>query len=130
MKKFLTVVFTLIFLMSIVDVVVAQKVPWVIPAKYKTMKSPNASNAKSIALGSTLYKQKCKKCHGSVGKGDGPMAGDLTKMDDLSKPEFKALPEGSRYFMSFVGRGDMPNFEKSIVEEEERWAIIDYINSL
>ena len=53
-----------------------------------------------------------------------------TKMDDFTSAGFKALPDGSKYFMSFVGRDEMPNFEKKIVDEEERWAIINYMNSL
>jgi len=130
MKKFLFAALTIVFAMSLFSFVAAEKKAWDIPAKYKAMKIQKKGDAASVALGKTLYTKYCKSCHGA-GKGDGPKASALnTKMDDFTSAAFKALPDGSKYFMSFVGRGDMPNFEKKVVDEEERWAIINYMNSL
>ena len=130
MKKLLFAALTIVFAMSLFSFVAAEKKAWDIPAKYKAMKIQKKGDAASVALGKTLYTKYCKSCHGA-GKGDGPKASSLnTKMDDFTAAAFKALPDGSKYFMSFVGRGDMPNFEKKVVDEEERWAIINYMNSL
>jgi mono/diheme cytochrome c family protein len=130
MKKFLFAALTIVFAMSLFSFVAAEKKAWDIPAKYKAMKIQKKGDAASIALGKTLYTKYCKSCHGA-GKGDGPKASSMkTKMDDFTSPAFKALPDGSKYFMSFVGRDEMPNFEKKIADEEERWAIINYMNSL
>ncbi len=130
MKKYLFAALTIVFAMSLLSFVAAEKKAWDVPAKYKAMKIQKKGDAASVALGKTLYTKYCKSCHGS-GKGDGPKASSLnTKMDDFTSPAFKALPDGSKYYMSFVGRGDMPNFEKKVVDEEERWAIINYMNSL
>ena len=107
------------------------KKPWEIPAKYKSMKNPTKATAESLTLGKGIYNKHCKSCHGAIGKGDGPKAAALkTKIQDFTSKEFKALPDGEKYYMSFVGRDEMPNFEKKILEEDERWAVINYINSL
>jgi len=34
------------------------------------------------------------------------------------------------YYQSFVGRDEMPNFEKKITEEEDRWAIVNFIRTM
>ena len=130
MKKLLFAALTIVFAMSLLSFIAAEKKPWDVPAKYKAMKIQKKGDAASIALGKTMYTKYCKSCHGA-GKGDGAKASSLkTKMDDFTSPAFKALPDGSKYFMSFVGRDEMPNFEKKIVDEEERLAIINYMNSL
>jgi len=130
MKKFLFAALTIVFAMSLFSFIAAEKKPWVVPPKYTAMKIQKKGDPASIALGKTLYQKYCKSCHGA-GKGDGAKASSLkTKMDDFTAPAFKALPDGAKYFMSFVGRDEMPNFEKKIVDEEERWAIVNYMNSL
>ncbi len=132
MKKFLFAALTVVFAMSLFSFIASEKkAAWVIPAKYNAMKAQKKGDAASIALGKTLYAKHCKSCHGGAGKGDGAKAASLkTAMDDLTTPAFKALPDGHKYFMALVGRDEMPNFEKKIVDEEERWAIINYLNSL
>lgn len=107
------------------------KKPWEVPAKYKTMKNPAKATAESITLGKSIYNKHCKSCHGAKGQGDGPKAVALkTKIHDFTAKNFKTLTDGEKYYMSFVGRDEMPNFEKKILEEDERWAVINFINSL
>ncbi len=132
MKKTLFVAIALVFALSLFSFIASEKKPaWVIPAKYTAMKNVKKGDAASIALGKTLYVKHCKSCHGGAGKGDGAKAASLkTPLDDMSTAAFKALPDGNKYFMAMVGRGDMPNFEKKIVDEEERWAIVNYLDSL
>jgi len=132
MKKFLFAALTIVFAMSLFSFIAAEKkAAWKIPANYTAMKIQKKGDAASIALGKTLFNKHCKACHGGAGKGDGPKAAALnTPMDDITKPAFKAIPDGNKYFMAFVGRADMPSFEKKITDEEERWAIINYLDSL
>jgi mono/diheme cytochrome c family protein len=106
--------------------------PWDVPAKYKAMKNPNkAGDADAIALGKTAYAKHCRSCHGNTGLGDGPKAKNLeTFPGDFSSAKFQAYGDGDLYYMSFIGRNEMPNYEKKIPDEEERWAIISYIRSL
>ena len=131
MKKLLFIAFSFVFTLSLLSFVAPQaKKAWDIPAKYKTMKNKKKGDAASTNVGKTLYAKNCKSCHG-MGKGDGPKAASLkTKMDDLTSKEFKAKSDGEKYFKSIVGRDEMPNFEKKIPDEEDRWAIISYMDTL
>jgi mono/diheme cytochrome c family protein len=105
------------------------KKPWNVPAKYKEMKNPQKQdNAAMVTLGKNLFAKHCKACHGATGLGDGPKAKQLkTYPGDFSKPDFHKLSDGELYYMAYVGRDEMPNFEKKITDEEERWAIITYM---
>jgi hypothetical protein len=38
--------------------------------------------------------------------------------------------DGSLYYKTIFGRDDMPSFEKKIVEEEDRWMVVNYIKKM
>jgi len=105
---------------------------WDVPAKYKSMVNPNkAGDADAEKLGKTLYAKHCRACHGNNGLGDGPKAKNLeTFPGDFTDAKFQATKDGDMYFMSFIGRDEMPNFEKNIPDDESRWAIISYIRTM
>ncbi|MBU1009163.1 MAG: c-type cytochrome [Bacteroidetes bacterium] len=103
---------------------------WDVPAKYKEMKNPAKGDAESIKLGKALYAKHCRSCHGNAGLGDGPKAKNLeTYPGDFSDAAIQAHSDGELYYMSVVGRDEMPNFEKNLPDEESRWAVINYIRS-
>ena len=78
-------------------------------------------------LGKILWSKHCKSCHGSKGKGDGPKARELdTFPGDLTLKAFNDQSDGAIYYKSFIGRDEMPNYEKKITDEEERWALVFY----
>jgi mono/diheme cytochrome c family protein len=129
MKKTMTV--AAIILTALVFVLannaMAQKKAWDVPVGYKNMKSANPSD---VATAKQLYGQYCKSCHGAAGLGDGPKAANLTTpMDSFKTPAFKAELDGVVYFQSFVGRNEMPNFEKKITNEGDRWAVVKYVKN-
>jgi mono/diheme cytochrome c family protein len=105
---------------------------WTIPAKYKSMKSTvKAGDASINTVGKELFAKHCKSCHGSKGLGDGPKSASLkTLVPSFATAKFKAQADGDVYFESFVGRDEMPNFEKKIADEADRWALVAYIKSL
>jgi mono/diheme cytochrome c family protein len=131
--KLIAIVCSAILYVSI-NVAMAQKAgaAWVVPAKYKAMKSTVKAGAPSITTdGKSLFTQHCKSCHGAKGLGDGPKAANLkTLTGDFSTAKFQAQSDGDLYFMSFIGRDEMPNFEKKILDESDRWAIVGYIRTL
>jgi mono/diheme cytochrome c family protein len=106
--------------------------PWQIPAEYKSKKNPHADDESLERLGRAGYGRHCRSCHGRTGLGDGPMAAQLeTDAGDLSDATWHAkYNDGEIYYMSFIGRDEMPNFEDKITDEEERWAIVNFIRSL
>lgn len=108
-----------------------QQKPWVIPEKYKIMKNTVKSSAASITAGKATWEKHCKSCHGNTGKGDGVKAKTLkTICNDFSTTKVQSQADGVLYYQSFVGRDEMPNFEKKIPDITDRWNVINYVRSL
>ena len=103
---------------------------WEVPAKYKNMENKYAGEDED-GIGEDLFKQHCRSCHGKEGYGDGSKAKELeTEMRDLTAEEVQAQADGELYYKSIIGRDEMPNFEKKIRGEEDRWMVINYMRSL
>lgn len=139
MKKNLSVLFSsagIVFCLIALFAFVAPQdqkagAPWVIPAKYKTMKNITKADAASVNVGKMLYTKHCKSCHGSTGLGDGPKASSMkTKINSLKDAKFQAQTDGEIYFQTYVGRDEMTPFDKKIADEEDRWAIVNFIRTL
>lgn len=105
---------------------------WVVPGKYKTMKNPtDPKDDENLDIGEELYKKHCKSCHGKEGLGDGPKAGELDgDLGDFSSEEFQAQSDGELFYKTTFGNDDMPNFEKKIPDDEDRWLLVDYMRTL
>lgn len=118
-------------LISMTFVRTIQDKDWKIPAKYEKMENPYANASDDESIGKILYAKHCKSCHGSKGKGDGTKASGLdTKVPDLTEAAFKDQSDGSLYYKTIFGRDDMPSFEKKIMEEEDRWMVVNYIKKM
>ncbi len=115
-------------------------IPENVPQPVPLPSAPAATN-ESIALGKKLYEDNgCLKCHGALGRGDGPSAPTL--VDDLSHPIRAANLAQSWTFRGGSSREDifktmstgfngtpMPSFQEALTPEH-RWAITDFIASL
>lgn len=94
------------------------------------MANPVKVDDGSIATGKTLYNQHCKSCHGTKGKGDGPKAAQLdTECGDFTKAEFQKQTDGALFYKTFEGRKDMPSFKKKIADQNDIWAVVNYMRS-
>ena len=105
--------------------------PWKVPPAYKTKVNPTkAGAAATLATGKTLYNTHCKSCHGTKGKGDGPKAAQLdTDCGDFSKASFQAQTDGELFYKTFEGRKDMPSYKKKIPDEDDLWAVVNYMRT-
>ena len=120
----------IIFLMSL-STIRQQNDPWPVPSKYTKLINPYADAEDPDQIGKELYMVHCKSCHGTKGVGDGKKAATLeTNVTDMTTSEFKSQTDGQLYYKSFVGRDDMPSFEKKIKEEEDKWLLINYLKNL
>ena len=133
MKKNLNLVLTLgaiaAFTLSLLAFTVPQE-KWDVPAEYKNMENEYAGEDEDD-IGKDLYSKHCKSCHGKEGYGDGTKAAELeTSMRDLSTEEVQEQTDGALFYKSMIGRDEMPNFEKKIREDEDRWMVINYIRTL
>ena len=133
MKTRINSIMTLVAAISFSLLIIAFTMPqekWVVPDDYKNMENEFAGEDED-GIGEELYDQHCKSCHGKDGYGDGSKAKELeTEMRDFSTDEVQAQKDGELFYKSFVGRDEMPNFEKKIRDDEDRWMVINYLRAL
>lgn len=100
---------------------------------------PFPPSAASVAAGQLIFiKQDCVKCHGKTGAGDGVEASKLEddwkvpiRPADLTLRHFKnGKRDGDifRVFTTGLNGTPMPAFDD--LTDEQRWQLVDYINSL
>ncbi len=103
---------------------------WKVPAKYEKMKNTTEASSENLSIGKSLYSKHCKSCHGKTGQGDGTKAdgveGDL---GDFSSKEYQAQSDGALFYKSYIGRLDMPNYEKKMTEED-MWFVVNFMRTL
>jgi mono/diheme cytochrome c family protein len=130
--KFFALIAVLAFGLALISMSLPQQAkpkPWDVPANFKSMKNPVASNPESINLGSALYKKNCASCHGKVGIGDGVKARTLaTFPGDFSGAEYQTQTDGEHFYKTKEGRGDMPAYKGKIVDEDI-WNIVNYMRT-
>ena len=103
---------------------------WKVPAKYEKMTNPEEASKANIAIGKSLYAKHCKSCHGNEGLGDGTKADEVDgDLGDFSSKEFQAQSDGALFYKSYIGRDDMPNYEKKM-SEEDAWLVVHYMRTL
>ena len=103
---------------------------WVAPAAQAQKTNPIAANAASIDAGRKIYMQRCAKCHGEKGEGDGPDAKEL----NLHPAKFTASSvhdesDGALYWKISVGKKGMPDFAKRL-SPNDRWNVINFVRTL
>ena len=103
---------------------------WKVPEKYKKMKNTTEASAANLAIGKSLYAKHCKSCHGKDGLGDGTKSGEVEgDLGDFSSKTFQAQSDGTLFYKSYIGRNDMPNYEKKL-SEEDMWFVVHFIRTL
>lgn len=104
---------------------------WTIPAEYKNKQNPHKGDASLDRLGKATWAKHCRSCHGNMGLGDGPKAASLkTHPGNFKDAKFQAHTDGEIYYQAIIGRDEMPSFEKKIIDEEERWALVNLIRTM
>jgi len=113
-----------------VKTVVSDVANWIVPAKYEKMTNPEIASKENIAIGKTMYSKHCKSCHGSNGEGDGPKADEVEgDLGDFTSKKFQSQSDGALFYKSYIGRLDMPNFEKKMTEED-MWLTVHYMRTM
>jgi mono/diheme cytochrome c family protein len=106
---------------------------WTLPEDAATKQNPLKPDEKTLAGGKALFKDKCERCHGPGGLGDGPdadpdAAGDM----DLTNPKrTERNPDGVVFYKVSNGRGrpKMPAF-KDELSEQQIWTVVSYVQTL
>ena len=106
---------------------------WTLAPDADTKKNPLAGDEKALMTGKTIYKDKCSKCHGPSGLGDGPDADPDHREDmDLTNPKrAERNPEGVMFYKVSNGRRrpKMPAFKEELTEQQV-WSVVAYVQTL
>jgi mono/diheme cytochrome c family protein len=94
------------------------------------LKNPMAPSRESINRGEKRYEIFCEVCHGSGGKGDGPVGKKFVRPADLTLPYIQQKTDGYIFYtIEHGGLFIMPPYGDSI-PPEDRWHIINYIKNV
>jgi len=130
MKKLSVLSLIVIFIITASFTLIQNK-PWAVPADKAKAANPVKTSAASIADGKALWSTHCASCHGKTGLGDGAKATTLnTALPDFSKAAFQGQTDGSIFYKTSEGRGDMPSFKKKITDADDIWNLVNYMRSL
>ena len=106
---------------------------WTLAADAETKKNPLAADAKALTTGKAVFKDKCAKCHGQAGLGDGPDADpDHREHQDLTNPKWADRnPDGVVFYKVANGRRrpKMPAFKEELTEQQI-WSVVAYVQTL
>jgi mono/diheme cytochrome c family protein len=97
------------------------------------LKNPLAGNSapEVLSMGRGKFETYCAVCHGYEGKGDGPVAPKmLLKPPSLVDAKVVNYNDARIYHIITDGQGVMASYAYQIVDERDRWAIVNYIRSL
>jgi mono/diheme cytochrome c family protein len=83
----------------------------------------HSTSAEVLETGQELYNKNCASCHGEDGSGELLGSADFTDMKQMDQ-----LAPRDLYLTVTQGRGSMPALQ-SLLSQENRWAIIDYLRT-
>jgi len=134
MKK---IVLTLLSMTAIIILACSFKIifqddpkPWPVPDKNAKMPNPVKADDESLKTGKDIWAKHCQSCHGKAGKGDGSKAAQLkTLPGDFTTANFQKQSDGTLFYKIEEGREDMPSFKKKIPDQDEVWAVINYLRN-
>jgi len=110
----------------------AQGTGWILGEDAETRQNPKPADPQTLADGKTIYKDKCARCHGTEGLGDGPEADPAAIDMDLTNPKRAGRnPDGVLYYKVLNGRArpQMPAFKDELTEQQI-WAVVIYAQTL
>jgi mono/diheme cytochrome c family protein len=106
---------------------------WKLPPEAPDTKNPLAVDAKVLAGGKKIFGDKCRKCHGPEGLGDGPDADpEYAEEMNLTNPKrAERNSDGIVFYKVSNGRSKpkMPAFKEEL-SQEQIWSVVAYVQTL
>ena len=103
---------------------------WPVPEEAKQLKNPLQPTALGLKSARDVYADKCARCHGDTGKGDGrdatryyPAPTDFTDSKKMS-----AATDGELFYKISEGKKPMPVFKNKLTEDQ-RWELVLLLRS-
>ena len=106
---------------------------WTLPPDAPDTKNPLTVDDKVLAAGKKVFSDKCQKCHGPKGLGDGPDA-EPEHAEDMNLTNGKRAdrnPDGVVFYKVMNGRKKpkMPAF-KDELSKDQVWSVVSYVQTL
>jgi mono/diheme cytochrome c family protein len=92
-------------------------------------RNPVARTAAALEAGKTQYDVYCMPCHGTAGKGDGPVNAKLLVAPGLLTDQAMRYTDGYLHALVRHGRGIMPAYGDRI-PGDDRWNVVHYVRQL
>jgi mono/diheme cytochrome c family protein len=106
---------------------------WQLPPDAPETRNPLTVDDRLLAAGKKIFSDKCQKCHGEKGLGDGPDADpDHAEEMNLTNPKrAERNPDGVVFYKVMNGRRNpkMPAF-KDELSKDQIWSVVAYAQSL
>ena len=106
---------------------------WTLPPDAADTKNPLTVDDKVLAIGKKVYADKCQKCHGPKGLGDGPDA-DPDHAEDMNLTNPKRAdrnPDGVMFYKVLNGRrSPKMTAQKDQLSTEQIWSVVAYVQTL
>jgi mono/diheme cytochrome c family protein len=106
---------------------------WTLPPNAAETKNPLPVDDKLLAAGRKVFEEKCQKCHGPKGLGDGPDADpDFAEEMNLTNPKrAERNPDGVVFHKVMNGRRKpkMPTFKEEL-STNQIWTVVAYVQTL
>ena len=106
---------------------------WQLPPDAAATRNPLTVDDAVLATGKAVFKDKCQKCHGPAGLGDGPDADPDAQEDmDLTNPKRASRnSDGVVFYKVANGRRKpkMPAFKEELTPEQI-WSVVAYAQTL
>ena len=104
-----------------------------LPPDAADTKNPLTVDDKVLAAGKQVFSDKCQKCHGEKGLGDGPDADpDHAEEMNLTNPKrADRNPDGVVFYKVSNGRRSpkMPAFKEEL-SKDQIWSVVSYVQTL
>lgn len=114
----------------------AQYEGWTIPSSAKSEVNPMAGKADTLRKGRAVFKDRCQRCHGAEGHGNGPEAEKSAPPADLTKLDMRLHPDGVIFYKVWNGhepsgakKGKMPAFKTQMVKDDV-WRVVEFVKTL
>lgn len=103
---------------------------WQAPPEALALTNPIEVTKEAVAIGQSLYNQRCVDCHGKKGYGNGGMSRSVKKPPtNLASRMVQANSDGELFWKITNGRSPMPA-NRVRFDDEQRWYIVTFLRTL
>ncbi len=95
----------------------------------RELKNPLPATVENRACGQKVFETFCLVCHGSAGKGDGPLIPKFPNPPSFTSKTVRNYPEGRIFHVVTKGSGMMASYASQI-SPEDRWKLVQYVQTL